>query len=226
MNKLVRGILLIIAIFALAGEAFAVPNLLQYNGRLTDATGNPLNGAQTVTFTIYADSLGVTQLWTETRSVTTVNGLFALTLGTGTVIGASVFDGSPRFLGIKVAPDAVDLLPRQRISSSAYALRSGFAEAIASGTGTVLMKKVTGTTGATQGDQVAIATGVAPDKILSITVMVSYLTNAFVPEGYTNNPGYQFNWYESGGNVWVWTTSGNSANILNRLIKVFVTYEP
>jgi hypothetical protein len=119
-------------LLCLAGSALAaVPNALQYQGRLTDNTGAPLNGAFNVTFTIYSDSAGTTSLWTETRPLTIANGLFSVTLGTGVAIPASVSNGANRFIGIKVAPDAADMLPRQRLASVAFALRAGSADQLA-----------------------------------------------------------------------------------------------
>jgi hypothetical protein len=123
-------------LLATAVTAFAAtPSTLQYQGRLTDNAGTPLNGAATVTFTIYSDSLGTATLWTETRAVTCTNGLFSLTLGTGTAIGAGVFNGVDRFLGIKVAPDVADMLPRQRIASTGFALRAATADQVTNAPG-------------------------------------------------------------------------------------------
>lgn len=119
-------------LLCLAGTALAaVPNSLQYQGRLTDNTGAPLNGAFNVTFTIYSDSAGTTSLWTETRPLTLANGLFTVTLGTGVALPATVSNGANRFIGIKVAPDAADMLPRQRLASVAFALRAGSADQLA-----------------------------------------------------------------------------------------------
>jgi hypothetical protein len=122
-------LLVLSAMLCACGTAFAAPALLQYQGRLTDASGIPLNGAQTALFTVYDDSVGTTPLWSERRTVTPVNGLFDIALGMGTPIGPGVFDGTARFLGIRVWPDSTaDMLPRQRISSAAYSLNAGRAD--------------------------------------------------------------------------------------------------
>lgn len=125
MKRRLMIIGLVISSLVLAcGWALATPNTLQYQGRLTDAAGIPLNGLQTVTFAIYADSTVVGNIWTETRSVTVVNGLFNIVLGTGTPFPNAAFNGADRFLGIRVGLDA-EMTPRQRIASIPYALRSG-----------------------------------------------------------------------------------------------------
>jgi hypothetical protein len=130
MNRLTRfavlGLALLLATVTTA--LAAAPNLLQYQGRLTDNTGAPLNGSFNTTFTIYSDSAGTTSLWTEVRPVTYANGLFSLTLGTAVAIPASVSNGTDRFLGIKVAPDAADMLPRQRLAAVAFARRAAEAD--------------------------------------------------------------------------------------------------
>jgi hypothetical protein len=65
------------AVFALlASAAFAdAPNLLNYQGRLTDPSGNPKSGTFTMQFAVYDAESGGNQLptgtpWSETQSVT------------------------------------------------------------------------------------------------------------------------------------------------------------
>jgi len=120
----IAALVLALAVLVVSMAVAATPTSLQYQGRLTDNTGAPLTGTYSVTFTIYSDSAGTANLWTEARSVTVANGLFSITLGTGTAIPATAFNGTDRFLGIKVAPDAADMLPRQRIAAVAFARRS------------------------------------------------------------------------------------------------------
>ena len=107
-----------------AHAAFAVPNLLQYQGRVTDAAGTPLNGSQSVVFSIYAAASGGSALWSETQTVTVANGLFNVALGSVTALPADLFDGSARYLGVKVGADA-EMTPRQAINSVGYAQRAG-----------------------------------------------------------------------------------------------------
>lgn len=112
----------------------AVPGVMPYLGRLTDASGNPLNGSQTITFSLYADTTGASALWTETRVLTVANGLFSVNLGQATPIPASVFTGVDRYLGIKVGSDQ-EMRPLQRLGTVAYAFRSAVGPGIAHVTG-------------------------------------------------------------------------------------------
>ena len=85
----------------------SVPPLINYQGVLVDpATGNPVaDGEYEFVFSIYdTDSVG-SPLWQETQPVTVQNGLFNVLLGSYTALNASLFDGSLRYLGIKVGED-------------------------------------------------------------------------------------------------------------------------
>jgi hypothetical protein len=64
-------------LLSVAGVAHAVPNFLQYQGRLTDAAGNPQNGNFSIQFAVYSVATGGSALWTETQAnVAVANGLF------------------------------------------------------------------------------------------------------------------------------------------------------
>jgi hypothetical protein len=103
----------------------AVPQLINFQGILRDGGGNPVaNGSYSVQFTIYDAASGGTNLWTETQSVTTVNGLFTVLLGSGPIpLNYSIFNDSTRWLGVKVGADP-EMTPRQRISSVGYSHNS------------------------------------------------------------------------------------------------------
>ncbi|MFH1768456.1 MAG: hypothetical protein ABH858_04795 [Candidatus Omnitrophota bacterium] len=102
----------------------AIPRLINYQGRLTDSGGAPLNGSYSVTFRIYDAQSGGTFLWQETQSVVIQNGIF------NTILGSSVdlnipFD-NPYFLELKIGSEVMS--PRQRITSSGYAIRAEVAD--------------------------------------------------------------------------------------------------
>lgn len=101
----------------------SVPQLINFQGVLKDGSGNPVaDGNYSVTFTIYDADVGGNNLWTETQSVTTTDGLFSALLGTLTPIPDTVFKGADRYLGTAVSPDP-ELSPRQRLISVGYAYR-------------------------------------------------------------------------------------------------------
>lgn len=109
-----------------SSAALAVPGKLTYQGRLFQADGTPAPGIVTIAFSIFDAEAGGNVLWTETQSVATTNGFYAVTLGAATNIPESVFDGSARYLELAVSGSS--LLPRQSILSAPYAMRAGTAE--------------------------------------------------------------------------------------------------
>ena len=62
----------------LAANTFAgVPQMINYQGQLTDDQGDPVTATVTMDFTIYDDSTGGNPLWSETQaSVAVKGGLF------------------------------------------------------------------------------------------------------------------------------------------------------
>lgn len=104
----------------------AVPHLINYQGRLTDASGVPLNGSYNITFRIYdAESAG-NLLWQETQSgIVVQKGIFSTLLGSTTNLDLP-FDKA-YFLEVKVGDEVMS--PRQRITGSGYAIRAEKAEA-------------------------------------------------------------------------------------------------
>ncbi len=105
--------LLVIAFgLLLAASAQAVgPQLINYQGVLTNDQGQPLDGSYNLTFKIYGAASGGIALWTETLTAVVVDeGLFSVVLGT-VPFPASLFSSSQRWLGISVGA-AAELTPR------------------------------------------------------------------------------------------------------------------
>ena len=101
-----------------------VPSLMNYQGRLTDGGGIPVgDDTYTVVFTIYDATSGGNSKWTETRSVTTTNGLFSILLGLDNLLKDTVFSASTRYLGIAVGGDP-ELSPRIALVTVPYAFQS------------------------------------------------------------------------------------------------------
>lgn len=130
-----RSVVLALALMATILPAPAeVPMLLNYQGRLLDAAGNPRNGSFTMQFAIYGAEIGGGALpsstpWDETQTVTVTNGTFNVLLGSATPLPPDLFTGPPadavgpaRYLQTTVNGEV--LAPRQRIVSGAYSLES------------------------------------------------------------------------------------------------------
>jgi hypothetical protein len=124
MRAIAFVVILSIALLSMAALA-DVPGLMNYQGTLTDSTGVALDTTVSMTFSINTDSVGGTQIWTETQSSVTVShGLFNVLLGSLNAIEDTVFKETSRWLGVRVESDP-ELVPRQRIAGAAYAFKAG-----------------------------------------------------------------------------------------------------
>lgn len=112
--------------------AFAqVPRTISYQGRLSDASGEPLSGAINITFKLYTSETASSPIWTETHNnVQIQNGLYSVMLGSVTQLPPSVDFSRPYWLGVQVGSDP-EMTPRYRLGASPYALN--FADTIITG---------------------------------------------------------------------------------------------
>jgi len=128
---LVFSVLLLSCCLFLSPAMGAVPQMINYQGTLTDKNGVPVqDGSYTIEFNIYDVPTGGASLWTEkwdtsTVQVVTVGGIFNAMLGAHSSIATGFFSDHPvTYLGIKVGSDS-EMLPRQRITSVGYAFTAG-----------------------------------------------------------------------------------------------------
>ncbi len=109
-----------------------VPPLMNFNGILTSANGNPLSGMVGVTFYLYREQQGGSPLWLETQNVQPdKSGHYTVLLGSTTSAGlpTSMFtSGEARWLGVQVSGEEEQ--PRVLLVSTPYALKAGDAETI------------------------------------------------------------------------------------------------
>jgi len=99
-----------------------IPQLIAYQGKLTDSTGRPVDdGSYVMIFSLSADSTG-SSFWHETQTVETQGGLFSILLGSKVPISA----GMPQagcYLGIRVLPSTQEFR-RQRMVSVPFAFQA------------------------------------------------------------------------------------------------------
>ncbi|TFH63998.1 MAG: hypothetical protein E4G91_07185, partial [Candidatus Zixiibacteriota bacterium] len=126
MKHILQPVMLLIAavtFISVSGSA-AVPQVISYQGRLTNSIGAPLDTTVNLMFMICEDSLGVDNIWSDTHPGMVIkDGIFQVLLGSDTPLSASVFDGSKRWLRVQLegGPAPTELIP---IVSVAYAYRS------------------------------------------------------------------------------------------------------
>ncbi len=119
-------LVLFLAATALVAQASAkatlgVPQLLHFQGQLTDLLGVPLSdGNHDLTVRIYDAEAGGGLLWAETQSVSVLGGIFSATLGELTSMASVNFD---QHLWVSVEPDfGGELAPRIALTSTPYSL--------------------------------------------------------------------------------------------------------
>jgi hypothetical protein len=104
-------------------EVITIPQMLSYQGKLTDTLGQPVpDNDYSVAFKLYTLPTGGSPFWNETQDVKTRAGLFSVLLGSVTPIG-SVPGAGALYLGMAVGGGA-ELTPRVRIVSTAYAYKA------------------------------------------------------------------------------------------------------
>ncbi len=122
-NKNVILTLFVILSVLLPSAAYAVPELISYQGVLNDDSGQPMSTTVNMTFAIYNAETGGTPLWNETQSVQVENGVFDVMLGAVQPLKPSIFSRDVLYLGIQIGADS-EMTPRQRITSGAYSFEA------------------------------------------------------------------------------------------------------
>jgi hypothetical protein len=113
----------IITIFVTNTVAQGVPDVMPYQGYLSDGNGRPVTETVSFTFRLYSDSDTPTPDWAETISnVSVENGTFYVYLGMQTpIMDIITSSGGSMWLGIEVNDDG-EATPRQRLGSVPFAM--------------------------------------------------------------------------------------------------------
>ena len=99
-----------------------IPQTINYQGVLKDASGNIVtNGDYNLTFKLYETETGGSPLWTETKLLNVVNGIFSTQLGSVTPITLP-FDNA-YWLGVTIG-GGTEMSPRIKLSSVPYSFMS------------------------------------------------------------------------------------------------------
>jgi len=105
-------------------DSVKIPQLIAYQGKLTYATGQPVNdGRYAIVFSLYADATG-SSYWCETQTVETKGGLFNVILGDDP---SNPVDSVPQaggcYLGVRML-SSDSAFRRQRIASVPFAFQT------------------------------------------------------------------------------------------------------
>ncbi|MBN1754773.1 hypothetical protein JW877_01030, partial [bacterium] len=105
---------------------YPVPLEMNFQGRISDTLGVPIEGSRNITFEIYESPAGGARIWFETRTLSFYSGLFNVRLGEVNPIPASIFDGNVFYL--QMVFEGENLEPRTALISMPYAFRSQLAD--------------------------------------------------------------------------------------------------
>jgi hypothetical protein len=108
-SKIVAGLCMLV--FMGINLMAAVPAMINFSGRLADSNNIPITGDKQFTFSVYSADTGGTQLpsgnpWSETQTVSVVNGVYNIRVGVVTPVPESVFDGNLKWLQVSVAGES------------------------------------------------------------------------------------------------------------------------
>jgi hypothetical protein len=109
----------------LAAALADVPQIVNYQGRLTTPAGSAVaDGPYLIQFRIYDAAIGGTVLWDNAyRTVIVTDGLFSYSLGDSVALPSNLFEDTARWLGIKVGVDS-EIAPRTKLISVPYAYQA------------------------------------------------------------------------------------------------------
>ena len=118
---------MIILLILIASSLLAdVPPMMNYQGILTDDTGQPVaDDIYEIVFRIYTQETGGSPVWSETQNVSTTDGIFHVLLGSLNPI--TNFPSDNAWLAMRVELNQ-EMTPRKRIASVAYSFKSGDSE--------------------------------------------------------------------------------------------------
>jgi len=230
--KAISAILILLGLGVFAASTFVdatVPSVINYQGSLSDAAGAPLEGKYVLTFAIYSDNLGGEPIWSETTTVTVVDGLFDVLLGSSRPLTPEVFASQGRFLGISVN-GGEELTPRHRFGAVGYSYRVGTVDQAAGGTvsgnlsvsGDVnvggILKTPSGVTLESQGDTLRVVSG-ASQIIIRPNGIIEMQSNTVkvVSSGNLDLQGRNVNITSS---EQLNMNAGSSANLIGGSVKV------
>src|SRR3989344_2704942 len=120
----IRLLFFLIPLFISPLLPLAAPNYqLNYQAKLTDAAGIAVSdGTYSIVFSLYTVVTGGANIWTETMSISVVDGLFSTMLGSVTSL-TSVDFNQTLYLGINVASDG-EMTPRKTLGAVPAAFES------------------------------------------------------------------------------------------------------
>ena len=166
--------------------ATGINRQINFQGKLTNSAGvNVSDSSYSVVFSLYSVSSGGTAIWTETQSVTTVAGIFQVSLGSQTSLAGVNFNSDTLYLGIKVGSDD-EMTPRIRYTATPYAFNAeklNGVTATQSATGFTLTGGSSTPKTLTLNDDITIGLTISPTSANALTVQSNGANNLSLDTG-------------------------------------------
>jgi len=130
-KKLLYAVTLSFLIVVVVGfSAGAVPQLINFQGRLTNSEGVPVEGVKAMVFEFYGTEAGPDLLagFSEAQDVTVTKGVFNVVVGSATPGGVPevIFENASVYLSVTV--EGEELTPRRQVVSAPYAYLASVAD--------------------------------------------------------------------------------------------------
>ncbi|HLO46456.1 MAG TPA: hypothetical protein VK175_19085 [Leadbetterella sp.] len=148
-------------------------------------------------------------------------GLQAIATGNGAMGVYATVTGN---FGTAVHADASNATNGLAIVANGFSKFGGLSNEFPS----IKIKRIVGSTSQNDGGLATIAHGLSDSQIVDVRVLVEWdsISGGVVHESYTVNSGYQFNYSTGSGNVYIYNIPGNCVNILNKPVRILITYMP
>lgn len=141
---------------------------------------------------------------------------------TGITIDSVVFPNGNVGIGTTNPVAPLHVVGDSTITANAFI--GGFME-LGSGSPKIKMKKLTGTTGATEGDVVDVVHGLTLSKIIGLQALVTADNGNLIPPELSTVVEFQYSIFIDATNVRLDLSATNSANLLSNAFTVLLTYE-
>jgi hypothetical protein len=190
--------------FIIPGSVRAFDGVINLQGSLLDAEGNPLeDGTYSLNFQLFTSAEGGSPLWSEQEvPVTTTGGLFSVNLGEQVPIPSQTlmtYDYDSVFLEIRVGEEV--LQPRTRLVATPYSMVAGDLEGFSDDGGVVRIR-----TNSDQGSLDLMAPDESTDARLSTEAGGKLELNHNLGRGVVLTASTDF---IGGGGLWMYDKDGN-----------------
>ena len=123
MNKFKMMLVTILLLLTITSYGVNVPEVLNFQGALKQANGEPVNDTQIMDFRIYDAITGGNLLWSEMQMAVTIeDGIFSVELGNTTSFPTGLFDNSELYITYYFGGS--EMSPRQRLIAVPYVLNA------------------------------------------------------------------------------------------------------